>query len=72
MRLREDDGALRFEVADDGKGFDVAGTAKGSGLTNMADRVDALGGAIEVCSAPGEGTRLLGSLPVPALSGASA
>jgi signal transduction histidine kinase len=72
VRLREDDGALRFEIADDGEGFDVARTAKGSGLTNMADRVDALGGVIEVRSAHGEGTRLLGSLPVPALSGASA
>jgi signal transduction histidine kinase len=72
VRLREDDGALGFEIADDGEGFDVARTAKGSGLTNMADRVDALGGVIEVRSAHGEGTRLLGSLPVPALSGASA
>ena len=72
VRLREDDGALRFEIADDGKGFDVAGTAKGSGLTNMADHVDALGGAIDVQSEPGAGTRLLGSLPVPVLVEASA
>jgi signal transduction histidine kinase len=68
VRLREDDGALRFEIGDDGKGFDVAGTAKGSGLTNMADRVDALGGEVGVTSAPGRGTQLHGSLPVVAVA----
>jgi signal transduction histidine kinase len=72
VRLREDDGALRFEIADDGKGFAVAGTSKGSGLTNMADRIDALGGEVEVTSAPGRGTQLHGSLPVPVLAEASA
>ena len=35
VRLREEDGTLTFEVADDGSGFDVATTARGSGLTNM-------------------------------------
>jgi signal transduction histidine kinase len=68
VRLREDGGALRFEIADDGKGFDVAATAKGSGLTNMADRIDALGGEVEVTSAPGRGTQLHGSLPVVAVA----
>jgi len=68
VRLREDDGALRFEVADDGKGFDTATTTKGSGLTNMTDRVDALGGEVEVTSAPGRGTQLHGSLPVVAVA----
>jgi signal transduction histidine kinase len=72
VRLREEDGALRFEVADDGRGFDIATTGKGSGLTNMADRIDSLGGTIEVRSAPGQGTRLLGSLPARALAGAAA
>jgi signal transduction histidine kinase len=64
VRLREGDGALRFEVTDDGTGFDVATTVKGSGLTNMADRVDALGGDLALTSAPGHGTQLRGSLPV--------
>jgi signal transduction histidine kinase len=64
IRLREDAGWLRFEVMDDGVGFDVATTTKGSGLTNMIDRLDALGGAVQVVSEPGTGTRLSGSLPV--------
>ena len=70
VRLRDEDGALRFEVADDGKGFDAATTARGSGLTNMADRVDALGGDIQLTSEPGRGTRLRGSLPVGSSAGA--
>jgi signal transduction histidine kinase len=64
VRLRDEDGALRFEVADDGKGFDAATTKKGSGLVNMADRVDALGGDVQLTSAPGRGTQLRASLPV--------
>ncbi len=71
VRLREQDGSLQFEVADDGKGFDVASTARGSGLTNMEDRVDALDGEVRITSEPGRGTRLRGSLPVPAPAEAS-
>jgi signal transduction histidine kinase len=64
VRLREAEGRLTFEVADDGVGFDVATTQKGSGLVNMADRVDAIGGKVEVTSSPGRGTRLCGWLRV--------
>jgi signal transduction histidine kinase len=64
VRLREEVGTLRFEVVDDGRGFDVATTARGTGLTNMADRVDALDGEVHLRSAPGHGTQLRGSLPV--------
>jgi signal transduction histidine kinase len=64
VRLREEGGALRFEVADDGRGFDIATTARGSGLTNMADRIDALDGDVQLTSEPGRGTQLRGSLPV--------
>ena len=63
VRLRDEDGTLRFEVVDDGRGFDVATTARGSGLTNMADRVDALDGDVEITSMPGHGTTVRGSLP---------
>jgi signal transduction histidine kinase len=43
VRLTEDGSELRFEVEDDGRGFDVATVRKGTGLTNLADRLDALG-----------------------------
>jgi signal transduction histidine kinase len=55
---------LRFEVEDDGTGFDPAMTSRGAGLTNMADRLDALGGGIEVDSTVGSGAHLQGRVPV--------
>jgi signal transduction histidine kinase len=64
IRLNTGDGHVRFEIVDDGVGFDVATTAKGSGLTNMVDRLDALGGEVQITSSLGTGTRVRGSLPV--------
>ncbi len=66
VKLRDGAGALHFEVADDGRGFDTALVKKGAGLTNMSDRVDALAGSIEVTSRAGDGTRIRGTVPVPA------
>jgi signal transduction histidine kinase len=65
VRLSEADGVLRFEVDDDGCGFDLATVRKGSGLTDVADRLDALDGHLEIDSALGRGCRLRGVLPVP-------
>jgi signal transduction histidine kinase len=67
VHLRERDSQLTFEVEDDGNGFDLATTPRGSGLTNMADRLDALAGKVQVESSVGAGTRLRGSIPVQAL-----
>ena len=67
VRLSDAGGQLRFEVRDDGKGFDPAATRKGSGLTNMADRLDALDGRVEVTSRPAEGTTVIGTLATTAL-----
>ena len=38
-------------------------TGYGTGLQGMADRLDALGGSLEVRSAPGEGTTVAGRVP---------
>jgi signal transduction histidine kinase len=64
VRLDERDGALSFSVVDDGSGFDTSLGAKGSGLQNIADRVEALGGSLQIVSAPGEGTSVLGRIPL--------
>jgi signal transduction histidine kinase len=57
------DDELFFEVADDGAGFDATHAARtGHGFVNMADRLGAIGGALEVDSAPGSGTRIRGRI----------
>jgi signal transduction histidine kinase len=57
-------GWLSFNIHDDGAGFDPETVPRGSGLQNMADRLDALGGSVDLESAPGAGTKLRGRLPV--------
>jgi signal transduction histidine kinase len=64
VRLGQDDGVLRFEVDDDGDGFDPAATGYGTGLQGIADRLDAIGGEIAVRSSPGRGTTIAGRIPV--------
>jgi signal transduction histidine kinase len=56
------DGVLELSIRDDGRGG--AEPARGSGLIGLTDRVDALGGTIEVASPVGAGTTLLIRLPI--------
>jgi signal transduction histidine kinase len=65
VALSQTNGTLTFAVADDGVGFAVGErTSSGTGLQGMADRLDAIGGALEIRSAPGEGTTVVGRVPV--------
>ncbi len=64
VRLSERADELAFEVVDDGDGFDRRTTQPGTGLQGMADRLDALGGTLEVRSQPGVGTTVIGRVPV--------
>ncbi len=61
LRVRGDDSALTLAVRDDGIGG--ADPGRGSGITGLQDRVEALGGAISVLSPPGHGTTLHVRLP---------
>jgi signal transduction histidine kinase len=65
VRLLESESQLTFEVTDDGAGFDAGTVRKGSGPQNIEDRLDALGGRVEIRSAVGQGTTLAGCLPSP-------
>jgi signal transduction histidine kinase len=58
----ERNGDLRFSVSDDGPGFDAE--IAGNGLVNMRDRVSAVGGTLEIKTAPGAGTEIIGHVPV--------
>ena len=64
VRLSATNGDLRFEVRDDGVGFDAEAVSFGTGLQGMADRLDALGGVLTVDSEPGKGTTVVGRVPV--------
>jgi signal transduction histidine kinase len=55
-------GVLHLSIRDDGVGG--ADPARGSGLTGLRDRVEALGGSIEVSSRPGDGTLIVVDLPL--------
>ena len=65
VRIWEDAGGLLFEVCDDGAGFETNGLADGAGLTNMRDRLGAVGGTLRV-QTDGHGTRIHGVVPASA------
>jgi signal transduction histidine kinase len=56
VSLRRDGSDFVLEIDDDGRGFDVESTRLGMGLRNLQERVGALGGSLQVTSAPGDGT----------------
>lgn len=71
VALRQNDEAVRLSVEDDGRGFDVesrlsaTGWPLGVGLEGMQERVESLGGRLEICSRRGEGTRTTAYIPLP-------
>jgi len=62
---RRPQGEVILQVSDDGDGFDATQRTSGLGLLGAAERAAALHGALEVDSAPGQGTRVRLKLPVP-------
>ena len=64
------DTGLTIEIEDDGCGFDAKhasegpGSLRGVGLLGMRERVDLVGGSLEIDSAPGQGTRVKLTVPV--------
>ena len=59
VHLQGERGRLALSVTDDGKGFNVSRAwGPGLGLISMQERLDAIGGKLDIRSQPGEGTRL--------------
>ena len=64
------DSHLVIEIEDDGAGFDPAGVVRspdslrGIGLLGMQERMEILGGSVEIDSTPGEGTRIVFKVPL--------
>ena len=49
-------GQLTLTVKDDGRGFDATRASSGSGLQNLRERVQQVGGSLEIATKPGAGT----------------
>ena len=70
IQCAERDGNLTIEIEDDGEGFDMASLPppgsrqRGLGLLGMRERVELLGGTLEVDSAPGQGVRIMLTVPL--------
>jgi signal transduction histidine kinase len=68
VTLRQEESTLTFDVADDGPGFDPVTNIPGRGFQNMTDRLGAIGGLLSWTSAPGQGTRVRGEVPLAVLT----
>jgi signal transduction histidine kinase len=70
VQVEVEDGVLRIEIEDDGRGFDVAaGPARDRahwGLLGISERAEILGGTARIDSSPGDGTRVEIRVPLPA------
>jgi signal transduction histidine kinase len=63
VRLRRAGNELAFSVHDTGRGFDPRATARGAGLTGVQDRIETVGGSVEIAAEPGRGTTVAGVVP---------
>ncbi|HJR96653.1 MAG TPA: sensor histidine kinase [Actinomycetota bacterium] len=64
VTVRRSVGEIAISVCDSGVGFDPATVRRGIGTRSMAERVEALGGSLEVSSMPGRGTLVAARLPL--------
>jgi signal transduction histidine kinase len=64
VRVWEEAGGLLFEVADNGVGITPEHGKPGAGVTNMKDRLGAIGGNLRIESSAGHGTRVIGAIPI--------
>jgi len=64
VRVSDGAGALVFSVADAGPGFDPGDVVRGTGLHNIGDRLDMLGGEVSISSRPGGSTTIRGAIPL--------
>jgi signal transduction histidine kinase len=71
IQVEERNGQLEIEIEDDGRGFDPESVAqpgpggRGLGLMGIRERIELLGGTVDVDSAPDDGTRIAVRVPLP-------
>jgi signal transduction histidine kinase len=71
LRVRHRNGRLAVRIEDDGGGFVQVPAREGLGLTNIRDRIAAVGGTVRITSTLGRGTVVAVTLPWPAKQAAS-
>lgn len=66
IAVGEADGVVTVRVEDEGAGFDISALARGEGfgLASVRERLEAVGGRLDVATAPGVGTRVSMVVPV--------
>ena len=64
VSLHHEPGSAVLEIEDDGRGFEPQGQHGGWGLRNLEERATAIGGALQIASAPGEGTTVRLTIPL--------
>ncbi len=63
IEIQDDERSFRFTVRDDGRGFDPKAEPEGHGLPSLGRRAEALGGQVQIQSAPGAGTEVRFNAP---------
>ncbi len=63
LQVAEAEGRLDVLVSDDGCGFDTEAERDGFGLDGMRERVELVGGELQIESKPGSGTRMMATIP---------
>jgi signal transduction histidine kinase len=64
VSVRHEGGKVEIAIRDDGEGFDPEASSGGRGLIGMRERIELLGGKIDVTSAPGDGTEIAATVPL--------
>lgn len=69
VSLQRDESEVRLRIADRGRGFDPGEASGGLGLVGMRERVELIGGSLELESAAGRGTEVSVAAPIPGPGG---
>ena len=69
LGIDEHTGDLRLIVQDNGAGFDLRDSPRGLGIVTMEDYMGAIGGSLQLDTAPGRGTRITADVPLDVDSG---
>ncbi|MEO7650905.1 MAG: ATP-binding protein, partial [Bryobacteraceae bacterium] len=68
IHLASEETRYTVRIEDDGKGFAPKGKARGLGLIGIEERISSMNGKLDIQAAPGQGTKILVSIPLAGVS----